>query len=98
VAAHILIRPRVEVKPIEDDALYSHPSFTNKRSHFIVEAIAVHTKVARCIAITDEARENRHYCLRSIAHRYQCMDRRALCSCVNPFDMRLRANGLSKRL
>ena len=55
VAALIVIRPRIEVNAVEGDSLDADAYGEDARSHFAVEAVLVHAKVAGGVAQSDEA-------------------------------------------
>ena len=56
----MVIRPAVEVKAIEGDALASDGDLSERRAHLGVEPVAVHAEVGRRIAQADEARRKLH--------------------------------------
>jgi hypothetical protein len=58
VARLIVIRPRVEFKAIEGDALHADPDLGQRRTDLAIEAIAVHPEVAGGVAESDEAGEH----------------------------------------
>ena len=59
VATLILIRPGIEVKPVEGDALGANRDHLDERANLSVEAVFVHAKVHRGVAKPEEARHER---------------------------------------
>jgi hypothetical protein len=55
VARLIVVRPRVEFKAIEGDALDADPDFRQCGSDLAIEAIAVHPEVGGGVAEAQEA-------------------------------------------
>jgi hypothetical protein len=49
-----LIYPGVEFKSVEGDALLADANFCQMRPYYCVEAVAIHTEVARRIAETNQ--------------------------------------------
>jgi hypothetical protein len=56
VAALIVVRPRIEIKPVEGDALRAYRDRGEQRTNIAIEAIFVHTKIRRSVAHANEAR------------------------------------------
>jgi len=63
-AVLIVVRPGVEVKPIEGNAAIAYRDLGEKRAHLGVEAVAVHAEIRRRVAVSDETRQNGHGCCR----------------------------------
>lgn len=63
VAGLILIRPRVEFKPIEGDALDADPDLGDAAADLGVEAVSIHTQVVGRIPEADEPREHGGFCV-----------------------------------
>lgn len=51
-----MLKPSIEFKPIEADALFANWDLGDVRTYLGVEPIAVHTKIERCVAEPYEAR------------------------------------------
>jgi hypothetical protein len=52
-----LIRPVIEIKPVECDALLADGDYDEVRTNRPVEPIAIHSQVIGCIAQPDESRQ-----------------------------------------
>ena len=64
------VRPRVELNPVEANALFSYGKFANVRPDSFVEYIPAHSQVARCIHGSDKTgRDGRDLGRASIGHR-----------------------------
>jgi hypothetical protein len=59
VATLILVRPGIEVKPVEGNALGADRDGRHERANLAIEAVLVHAEVGRRIAQPDEARHER---------------------------------------
>jgi len=57
VAALIVVRPRIEVKPIKGDSLRAYRDRGEERTNVAIEAIFVHAQIRRGVAQPDEARQ-----------------------------------------
>ena len=53
----MIIRPGIQVKPVESDALLTDRNFNEVWPHFLVEAITVHAEIERRIAQAQQARK-----------------------------------------
>ena len=58
VARNILVDPGIQFKAVEGDALASDGHFHEVRPNLLIEAVAVHSEVARNIPKADQARED----------------------------------------
>src|SRR5277367_4688007 len=56
VATLIVVRPRIEVKPIEGDSLRAYRDRGEQWTNVAIEAIFVHAEIRRSVAHTNEAR------------------------------------------
>jgi hypothetical protein len=56
----MFLRPRVQLKPIECDALNANRYLGEARPHLGVEAIAIHAEIAGCIPEPEQAGKNLH--------------------------------------
>jgi hypothetical protein len=56
VAALIVVRPRIEVKPIKGDSLRPDRDRGEERTNVAIEAIFVHAEIRRSVAHANEAR------------------------------------------
>jgi len=56
VAALILIRPGIQINPIERDAAMADGNLRDDLTHFAIEAARVHAEVDRRVAQSHEAR------------------------------------------
>jgi hypothetical protein len=54
VASEIILRPRIEFKPIECDSLCADRHEFEPRTHLAVETVLVHAEIARRIAQANE--------------------------------------------
>jgi len=59
VASEIILRPRIEFKPIERDTLRADGHEFKPRTHLAVETVLVHAEIARRIAQANESRDKR---------------------------------------
>jgi len=57
VAIEIILRPRIEFKPIERDSLGADRHEFKPRTHLAIEAVLVHTEIAWRIAQANEPRD-----------------------------------------
>jgi hypothetical protein len=57
VASEIILRPRIEFKPIEGDTLRADGHEFKPRTHLAVETVLVHAEIARRIAQANEPRD-----------------------------------------
>ena len=57
VASEIILRPRIEFKPIERDTLRADGHEFKPRTYLAVETVFVHAEIAGRIAQADEARD-----------------------------------------
>ena len=57
VASEIILRPRIEFKPIERDTLRADGHEFKPRTHLAVETVLVHAEIARRIAQANEPRD-----------------------------------------
>lgn len=53
----MLVRPGVQVKPVESDPPHADRYLGELRPHLGVEPVAVHAEIARRVAVADEAGE-----------------------------------------
>lgn len=53
----MIIRPGVEFKPIEGDALHADRNFGQKWPNFVIEAVEVHPEVTRRVSQAIQAGE-----------------------------------------
>jgi hypothetical protein len=52
-----LIRPVIQIKPVERDALFANGDYDEVRTNRPVEPIAIHSQVIGCIAQANESRQ-----------------------------------------
>jgi uncharacterized membrane protein len=58
LAGSIFVSPGIEVKPIEGDALLANRNFDEAWTYLRIEAVFVHSEVARRVSKADEAGQN----------------------------------------
>jgi hypothetical protein len=56
-----LVRPVIQIKPVEGDALLAYRNYDELRADRPIEPIAVHAQVVRRITKTDESRQVPEY-------------------------------------
>jgi hypothetical protein len=59
VAALIVVRPGIEVKPVEGDPLRADRDRGEERPDVAIEAIFIHAEIRRNVAQPDETRQKR---------------------------------------
>jgi hypothetical protein len=58
VAALIVIRPGIQINPIERDAAMTDGNFRDDLTHFAIEATRIHAEINRRVAQSHEARQH----------------------------------------
>jgi hypothetical protein len=55
VAGLILIHPRVQIKAVEGDTLFTDLNFNKIRTDLGVETVPIHPKIERCVPQPDQS-------------------------------------------